>query len=101
VPWCETCDRFLSPSTVHTDGTCPSCGRTVDAGRAHAPVAHESGAHAPGADESGAHESGADAPGDEDDLPEVPWHLKLLAAAVAVYLGYRAFQGIEWLVGRF
>jgi hypothetical protein len=42
-----------------------------------------------------------DAPGDEEDLAPVPWHLKLLAAAVAVYLGYRAFQGIEWLVGRF
>jgi predicted RNA-binding Zn-ribbon protein involved in translation (DUF1610 family) len=84
VPWCETCDRFLSPSTVHSDGTCPSCGRTVDAGRAHAPGEHAAHAEA-----------------DEEDLPPVPWHLKLLAAAVAVYLGYRAFQGIEWLVGRF
>jgi hypothetical protein len=96
VPWCETCDRFLSPSTVQTDGTCPSCGRTVDAGRAHAPTAHTPGTHT-----LGTQESGADGPGDEEDLPPIPWHLKLLAAAVAVYLGYRAFQGIEWLVGRF
>jgi hypothetical protein len=28
----------------------------------------------------------------------LPWHLKLLAAAAAVYLGYRAWQGIAWLV---
>jgi len=89
VPWCDTCDRFLSPSTVRTDGTCPACGRTVDAGRAHAP----------GGDTG---DAPADAPGDDEEvLPPVPWHLKLLAGAVALYLGYRAFQGIEWLVGRF
>jgi hypothetical protein len=35
------------------------------------------------------------------DLAPVPWHLKLLAGAVALYLGWRAFQGIEWLVHRF
>ena len=83
MPWCETCDRFLSPPTVRADGTCPDCGRAVDPGRAHA------GVPAP-----------ADVPADEEELPPVPWHLKLLAAAVAIYLGYRAFQGIEWLVGR-
>jgi hypothetical protein len=34
VPWCATCDRFLSPSTVRTDGACPTCGSTVEAGKA-------------------------------------------------------------------
>jgi len=81
VPWCDACDRFLSPSTVHVDGTCPSCGRVVDPGQAHA------SAPAPTAD-------------DEDEaLPPIPWHLWLLAGALAVYLGYRAMQGIEWLLG--
>jgi len=80
VPWCDACDRFLSPSTVKVDGTCPSCGRAVDAGRAHRDAAH------------------AEA-GDDDTLPPIPWHLWLLAAALAVYLGYRAMQGIEWLLG--
>ena len=78
MPWCDACDRFLSPSTVKVDGTCPSCGRTVDAGHAHAP------------------KSDSD---DDEDLPPIPWHLWLLAAALAVYLGYRAMQGIEWLIG--
>jgi hypothetical protein len=79
VPWCDTCDRFLSPSTVVADGTCPTCGRSVDPGAAH------SAAPAP-------------APSEEDDeLGPIPWHLKLLAAALAVYLGWRAWQGIEWL----
>ena len=84
VPWCDACDRFLSPSTVKVDGTCPSCGRVVDAGHAHP-------AEAPAAT-------------DEDDegehLPPIPWHLWLLAAALAIYLGYRAMQGIEWLFGQ-
>jgi hypothetical protein len=86
VPWCDACDRFLSPSTVRTDGTCPSCGRMVDPG--HASFA----AHAA--------EAKSDV-GDEDDevLPPIPWHLWLLLAALAVYLGYRAMQGIEWLLG--
>jgi hypothetical protein len=37
---------------------------------------------------------------DEETLP-VPWHLKLLVGAVALYLGYRAYEGIAWVVGRF
>jgi hypothetical protein len=28
----------------------------------------------------------------------LPWHFKMLVGAIALYLGYRAFQGIEWLV---
>jgi hypothetical protein len=81
VPWCDACDRFLSPSTVRVDGTCPSCGRVVDPGHAYLaePVP------APEAD--------------DEKLPPIPWHLWLLAAALAVYLGYRAMQGIEWLLG--
>lgn len=27
----------------------------------------------------------------------VPWHFKLMIVATVVYLGYRAFQGVEWL----
>jgi hypothetical protein len=79
VPWCDTCDRFLSPSTVISDGTCPNCGRTVDPGSAHAAEEHH----------------------DEDDLGPIPWHLKLLGGALAVYLGYRAYQGIEWVAHQF
>lgn len=75
MPWCTACDRFLSPSTVQADGTCPTCGAAVDAGHAHAAS-------------------------EVDDGPApIPWHLWLLLAALAVYLGYRAFQGVEWLFG--
>jgi hypothetical protein len=76
MPWCTHCDRFLSPASVVADGTCPVCGRAVDPGRAH--VAAEV----------------------EDESPPIPWHLKALAAAVALYLGFRAWQGVEWVAHR-
>ena len=79
VPWCPTCDRFLSPSTVLADGACPTCGRSVDPGAAHA-----------------APEAMAET-ADDDELGPIPWHLKVLAGALALYLGYRAWQGIEWV----
>jgi hypothetical protein len=30
-----------------------------------------------------------------------PWHFKLLVVALIAYLGFRAVQGVEWVVGRF
>jgi hypothetical protein len=72
VPWCDDCDRFLSPSTVTGDGACPTCGHPVDVGD----VARTAG---------------------EEPLPPIPWHLKLLAAAVAVYLLWRLVQAVGWL----
>ena len=118
VPWCEPCDRFLSPSTVRTDGTCPECGRAVDPGRAHAPADPVSirGAPTPSAPSppaSTATPTPAPAPSsapsptniygepiDDDEKVPLPWHLKLLAGALAVYLGYRFLQGVEWVFGK-
>lgn len=31
----------------------------------------------------------------------VPWHFKLMLLALILYLGWRAWQGIAWLLGRF
>jgi hypothetical protein len=78
VPWCATCDRFLSPPSVRADGTCPTCGRTVEPG--HAQTA------APAEEATGARHA------------SLPWHLWLLAIALAVYLSFRAWQGIEWII---
>ena len=42
----------------------------------------------------------ADVTLDEDNATELdplPWHFKVLVGGIALYLGYRAFQGIEWL----
>ncbi len=81
MPWCPQCDEYLAPPRVRTDGTCPTCGVTVDRG---------------GARPAPAHADAADEP-----LDPLPWHFKLLLGAVALYLGYRALQGVEWLVGLF
>ncbi|MDQ4097885.1 MAG: hypothetical protein M3144_08475 [Actinomycetota bacterium] len=32
------------------------------------------------------------------DPPKAPWHFKLLVVAVVLYLGLRAWQGIDWLI---
>lgn len=77
MPWCPECERFLSPPSVKPDGSCPRCAAPVDPGRA-----------------------GDREPRTEDASPPVPWHLKALLAAVVLYLGWRAFEGIEWLVAR-
>jgi uncharacterized paraquat-inducible protein A len=34
-----------------------------------------------------------------EDL-RTPWHFKLLVVATALYLGFRAYQGVVWLVER-
>jgi hypothetical protein len=75
MPWCDDCDRYLAPSTVTRDGTCPTCGRPVGVGD----VARQAEEEVP--------------------LPPVPWHLKLLAVAVAVYLTFRLIQAIGWIAG--
>ena len=43
----------------------------------------------------------ATAPMEETTKPRrtsLPWHLWLLAIALAVYLSFRAWQGIEWII---
>ncbi len=81
MPWCADCDRYLAPPTVRRDGTCPTCGHTVDvAERSSAPAHH-----------------GRET---KDALPQMPWHFKALCCAFAVYLGYRFMQMGEWLLHR-
>jgi hypothetical protein len=66
MPWCEECAKYLAPSAMNADGTCPSCGRPV--GDVEQRAADES------ADES------------------TPWHFKLLVVMLVVYLGWRFVQ---------
>ncbi len=76
MPWCAGCDRFLSPNTVRADGTCPTCHARVEALPETATT--------------------TDTEPDDEHTP-IPWHLWLLIAALVIYLGYRAFQGLELL----
>ena len=66
VPWCEPCERFWNPGSVTADGTCPTCGETVEAPPAPA-------------------------------RRRAPWHFWLVLAAAAIYLGWRAIQGVALL----
>jgi hypothetical protein len=38
-------------------------------------------------------------PGDTEPV-KAPWHFKLLVGAAVAYLGWRAVQGVAWLVER-
>ena len=33
-----------------------------------------------------------------EERSPVPWHFRLMIVATVVYLGYRAYQGVAWLV---
>ena len=71
MPWCESCSKYLTPTALTTDGSCPTCGRAVgETEQRAAEAAKEEG---------------------------TPWHFKLLIGAVALYLGFRTVQMISWL----
>jgi hypothetical protein len=82
MPWCDECSKFWNPSSVAADGTCPTCGRPLPATATVDPrkvnlrhLAAEQG--------------------------RAPWPLKLLVAAIVLYLGWRAVEGVGWLIERF
>jgi hypothetical protein len=87
VPFCETCARHWTPPSLRADGTCPTCGAHL--GDAPA-LAADAGQAAPAAAVAGSH-------GDEAHR-KVPWHFTLLLIALVLYLGFRAYQGIAWLI---
>jgi hypothetical protein len=71
------CNKFLTPSTVNPDATCPKCGTIVERGLI------------PGMTRSA-----------DEERVGVPWHLKLLLMASTLYLGWRFFQLIDWVLHR-
>ena len=78
MPWCEDCDRFLTPTSMGADGSCPTCGRVLEPGAVTTTT-------------SPARSGGGGA----------PWHFKLMVVAVCGYLGWRLIQGVDWLVHAF
>ena len=63
MPWCDDCSKYWAPSGMTPEGTCPTCGRPLDA---------------------------PDPSGEADE--KAPWHFKLLVVAAVAYLGWRFFQ---------
>ena len=84
MPWCDPCAKYWAPNAMEENGACPQC-KTVLATK--------------GALRMEARSLGLPAPGEiEGDAPKAPWHFKLALAAVAVYLGWRAVQGVMWVL---
>ena len=77
MPWCEDCAKYWTPSAMNADGTCPTCGRPVEAGA----VAQ---ANTINLRKLAAKEG-------EEEV-KAPWHFKLLMVALALYLGWRVVQ---------
>ena len=82
MPWCETCAKYMAPSAMNVDGTCPQCGRAVQVASIHGKVT------AKNLDLRKLASGGADT--DED--VRVPWHFKLLVGALVFYLTWRVIQ---------
>ncbi|MEZ5322580.1 MAG: hypothetical protein R2698_11020 [Microthrixaceae bacterium] len=60
------------------------------------PVLHTEHAHRGGDCPEGHHV--AEPPDPDEEGGKVPWHFWLLVIALAIYLGWRLVQGIEWLL---
>ena len=79
MPWCEDCAKYWAPSAMNNDGSCPSCGRVVEAPRQPARVT---------AKNLDVKQLAAGVDGTEEDV-SAPWHFKLLMVLLALYLGWR------------
>jgi PHP family Zn ribbon phosphoesterase len=71
MPWCEECAKYRTPNSVNDDGTCPTCGASLQLPDG---VDSVDDAAARAADEKS------------------PWHFKLLVVMVVGYLGWRLVQ---------
>ena len=77
MPWCEDCAKYHAPSAMGEDGSCPTCGRVLEAPKVASTITAKNlnlRKLAAGAD-------GVDAEA------KTPWHFKLLMVLLALYLG--------------
>ena len=73
MPWCEECAKYWTPSAMNEDGTCPSCGRVVEAQKATPKNLDIKKLAAC----------------DDEEQAKAPWHFKLLMVLLVLYLGWR------------
>ena len=74
MPWCEPCDKWRSPGALMPDGTCPRCRTQVDHGAVAVEAQHQAA--------------------EIREHAKIPWHFWVMVASAAIYLGWRAIQGI-------
>lgn len=84
MPWCEACAKYLAPSAMNIDGTCPQCGRAVQVASIHGRVT------AKNLDLKKLARSGTGE--DDGENVRVPWHFKVLVGLLVIYLSWRVVQ---------
>ena len=82
MPWCEDCAKYFAPSAMRADGTCPTCGRSLESQQ---PVTKVTGRSID------LRRLAAGADGTPDDA-KAPWHFRLLVVLLAVYLTWRVID---------
>jgi len=80
MPWCEDCAKYWAPSAMRDDGTCPTCGRSLEA-----PMRVVTA-------ENLDLKKLASGNADDDDDAKAPWHFKLLLVLLVIYLTWRFIQ---------
>lgn len=70
MPFCQPCDKYLAPSAVNGDGSCPTCGDEVEVTT------------------------------DVKKSKGIPWHFWLVLIAASGYIGFRLIEGVGWLLGQ-
>ena len=78
MPWCEDCAKYWTPSAMNADGTCPTCGRTLERTQAEPITAKNIDLKKLAAGEDG-----------DEESAKAPWHFKLLLVLLALYLTWR------------
>ncbi|MGZ4805915.1 MAG: hypothetical protein ACXV5U_05985 [Ilumatobacteraceae bacterium] len=69
---------------MNDDGTCPTCGRLVEA-PARQPITAKN------------LDLRKLAAGDGEETPKAPWHFKLIMVLLVLYLGWRIVQLFIWI----
>ena len=91
MPFCEDCAKYWTPSGMNEDGSCPTCGRVLEAPKFASTVPESRRVTADNLDlRALARGAGQDAEADSD--VKAPWHFKLLVVALCVYLSWRVID---------
>jgi hypothetical protein len=68
---------------MKASGACPTCDKVLATKGALRMEARSLGVPGPGETEG--------------EAPKAPWHFKVMIGCLALYLGWRVIQGVQWL----
>jgi hypothetical protein len=83
MPWCDDCAKYWAPNAMKASGACPTCDKLLATKGALRMEARSLGVPGPGETEG--------------EAPKAPWHFKVMIGCLALYLGWRVIQGVQWL----